>query len=74
MTSYLDLERTQDRPIAQRLCREFRAVLPPSVVYRTLVGAEHDLQGQIAPRAWEEMVYRLAQYRLDQIDPGDAQR
>lgn len=72
MTSGLYLTQPRDRVTAERLYLEFHAVLPLSVVYRTVAAAEHDLQGQIVPEAWDEMVYRLAQYRLGQLVTEDA--
>jgi hypothetical protein len=71
MTSHLYAADYRDRAIAERLSLEFEAVLPPSAVHTTLAGAERDLAGQIAPEAWDEMVYRLAQYRLGQITADD---
>ncbi|HVV24913.1 MAG TPA: hypothetical protein VHF06_36115 [Pseudonocardiaceae bacterium] len=74
MTSHLNLAGPRDRAIAERLYLEFEAALPPSVVYSTLVAAEHDLDGQIAAEAWDEMVYRLARYRLGQLAAADTGR
>lgn len=73
MTSHPYLTEMCGRATDEQLCLEFGGALPPSVIYATLAGAEHDLTGQIAPEAWDEMVYRLAQYRLDQIVSEDAQ-
>lgn len=70
MTSHLYLADMCGRATAEQLYAEFGDALQPSLLYATLAGAEHDLAGQIAPEAWEEMVYRLAQYRLGQIMAG----
>lgn len=67
MTSPLYVAEPRDRVLAERLYLEFEAAVPPSAVYNTLAAAEHDLIGQIAPEAWDEMVYRLARYRLGQL-------
>lgn len=72
MTSHPYLAEMNGSAAADQLCFEFGGALSPSVICTTLAGAEHDLTGQIAPEAWDEMVYRLAQYRLDQIVSKDA--
>ena len=60
--------------LAEQLRTEFDGILPAEVVTTTALGAKHDLSGQIAPEAQNEMVYRLARYRLDQLssdsEPG----
>ena len=53
--------------LATQLRTEFEGVLPADVVTTTTLTAKHDLAGQIAPEAQNEMVYRLARYRLDQL-------
>lgn len=67
MTSRLDLADLSGRATAEQLYVEFGAALPPSLIHATLAEAEHDLAGQVAPEARDELVYRLAQYRLGQI-------
>ncbi|HEX5406925.1 MAG TPA: hypothetical protein VFX16_32015 [Pseudonocardiaceae bacterium] len=73
-TSPLNLGEPRDQAIAERLTLEFEPSLPPTVVRHTLVEAGRDLAGQIAPEAWDEMVYRLAQYRLGRLTAENTQR
>lgn len=65
---------SRDGAVRERLYSEFEAAVPLSVGRSTLARAEHDLTGQIMPEAWDEMVYRLARYRLEQITSDGAQR
>ncbi|GAA2685745.1 MULTISPECIES: hypothetical protein [Actinosynnema] len=46
------------------LAAEFGDRLPESVVTGTVLQARRDLQGQIAPESLEELLHRLAHYRL----------
>lgn len=72
MTTHLYVTGPHDQATTDRLYVEFEGVLSRSVVDSTLAQAARDLAGQIAPEAGEEMAYRLAQYRLGQLDPDAA--
>lgn len=75
-TMAMDLYSADSREgaVRKRLYSEFEATVPLSVMRSTLARAEHDLTGQIVPEAWDEMVYRLARYRLEQITSDGVQR
>lgn len=50
--------------VTRELVREFAGSIPEADVSRTVRGARHDLEGQIVPTAFPEMLHRLARYRL----------
>lgn len=54
---------TQD--VAARLVTEFDGLLPPELVTRIVMEAICDLYGQVQPKAFPELLHRLAHYRLD---------
>ncbi|WP_018601270.1 hypothetical protein [Mycobacterium sp. 155] len=58
--------------VAARLATEFDGLLPPELVTRIVVEAICDLYGQVQPKAFPELLHRLAHYRLD-IACGRAQ-
>jgi hypothetical protein len=51
--------------VAARLATEFEELLPPELVTRIVVKAICDLYGQVQPKAFPELLHRLAHYRLD---------
>ncbi|MEC3975824.1 hypothetical protein [Amycolatopsis sp. H20-H5] len=51
--------------MSDQLSVEFAGRVPRSVVDRTVEAARHDLDGQTPPGALEELLHRLAHYRLD---------
>ncbi|MCX6464557.1 MAG: hypothetical protein NTW05_13355 [Pseudonocardiales bacterium] len=56
---------TPDRnAVAARLAEEYAGLVPPDVVHREVAAAERELRGQVPPGALEEMLHRLAAYRL----------
>lgn len=53
--------------VANDLSAEFSGVLPRVQVKAVVVEARHDLEGQIAPEAFSEMLHELAHHRLDRL-------
>jgi hypothetical protein len=51
--------------VAARLATEFDGLLPPELVTRIVMEAICDLYGQVQPKAFPELLHRLAHYRLD---------
>lgn len=51
--------------VAVELADEFGDRLAETTVATVVDGARHDLQGQVVPGAFAEMVHRLAHTRLD---------
>jgi hypothetical protein len=51
--------------VAARLAAEFDGLLPPELVTHILLEAVCDLYGQVQPKAFPELLHRLAYYRLD---------
>ncbi|WP_236808718.1 hypothetical protein [Amycolatopsis albispora] len=54
--------------VVRELATEFGGTVPPSGVVSTVVAAKRDLDGQIVPEAMEEMLHRLARFRLARWD------
>ena len=52
--------------VARRLSVEFDGVLPCVIVEAEVAAAEAELRGQVPPGALDEMLHRLAGYRLRQ--------
>jgi hypothetical protein len=52
------------RPVAEQLMAEFGGVLPVEVIEAEVRSAEQDLRGQVPTDSLEELVHRLAGYRL----------
>jgi hypothetical protein len=52
------------RPVAEQLMAEFAGVLPVEVVEAAVRSAEQELRGQVPKDSLEELVHRLAGYRL----------
>ncbi|GAB2780864.1 hypothetical protein [Amycolatopsis magusensis] len=65
----IDTARSEDvvSKVVRELAGEF-ATVPPSGIVGTVVAAKRDLDGQIVPEAMEEMLHRLAQFRLTRWD------
>ncbi|XVV01262.1 hypothetical protein ACQPW3_28115 [Actinosynnema sp. CA-248983] len=53
-----------------RLAAEFGGRVPRRVVLTTVTGARRDLEGQIVPEAFAEMLHRLAHHRLGALPTG----
>ncbi|MGW4589757.1 hypothetical protein ACWEKJ_20735 [Amycolatopsis thermoflava] len=51
--------------VLHRLENEFGGQLASAHIVETVRGAARDLEGQIVPEAFGEMLYRLAYVRLD---------
>ena len=63
-TSQLDvLQSAQD--VAERLATEFDGIVPPGLVASIVLEAVGDLNGQVQPEAFPELLHRLAHYRLE---------
>jgi hypothetical protein len=50
--------------IAAHLTAEFDGVLPRAVVEAEVKAAEYELRGQVPPGSLDELLHRLAAYRL----------
>ncbi|NUT48121.1 MAG: hypothetical protein HOV94_12550 [Saccharothrix sp.] len=53
-----------------RLAAEFGGRVPRRVVLTTVTDARRDLEGQIVPEAFGEMLHRLAHHRLGTLPTG----
>ena len=51
--------------VAERLMTEFDGIVPPRVVTNIVLEAVGDLEGQVRPEAFPELLHRLAHYRLE---------
>jgi hypothetical protein len=51
--------------VAERLTTEFDGIVPPRVVTNIVLEAVGDLEGQVRPEAFPELLHRLAHYRLE---------
>jgi hypothetical protein len=51
--------------VAERLTTEFDGIVPPRVVANIVLEAVGDLEGQVRPEAFPELLHRLAHYRLE---------
>ncbi|MGC7102539.1 hypothetical protein ACPZ19_48385 [Amycolatopsis lurida] len=60
--------------VARELATEFGRTVPPSGVVGTVVAAKRDLDGQIVPEAMEEMLHRLARFRLARWEAAGSPR
>lgn len=60
------------REAVTRLTAEFDDVLPREVVSGTVLAAQHDFEGQVAPESLAEMLHHLAYHRLDRLGIGAA--
>ena len=63
MTRQLDVSQPA-REVAERLTTEFNGIVPPQIVTNIVLEAIGDLNGQVQPEAFPEMLHRLAHYRL----------
>jgi hypothetical protein len=59
--------------VAERLITEFDGFVPARIVARIVLEAVADLNGQVQPEAFPELLHRLAHYRLE-IGCGDIGR
>jgi hypothetical protein len=50
--------------VAEHLTAEFGGVLPQVVVEAEVEAAEQELRGQVHPESLDELLHRLAAYRL----------
>jgi hypothetical protein len=50
--------------VAERLTTEFDGIVPPRTVVNIVLEAVGDLNGQVQPGAFPELLHRLAHYRL----------
>jgi hypothetical protein len=57
------LQSTQD--VVDRLTTEFDGIVPPPTVANIVLAAADDLNGQVQPAAFPELLHRLAHYRLE---------
>jgi hypothetical protein len=51
--------------VAERLTTEFDGIVPPKTVVNIVLEAVGDLNGQVQPQAFPELLHRLAHYRLE---------
>jgi hypothetical protein len=51
--------------VAERLTTEFDGIVPPGTVVNIVLEAVGDLNGQVQPQAFPELLHRLAHYRLE---------
>jgi hypothetical protein len=51
--------------VAERLTTEFDGIVPPGTVVNIVLEAVGDLNGQVRPAAFPELLHRLAHYRLE---------
>ncbi|HET6504142.1 MAG TPA: hypothetical protein VFG87_25615 [Amycolatopsis sp.] len=56
--------------VADGLAREFAETVPRSHVEDIVRLARQDLDGQIPPSALDELLHRLAHYRLSRLNPA----
>lgn len=57
----------QVRRVTEQLAREFAGIVPRADLEEVVRAASRDLAGQVVPTALEEMLHRLAHYRLSQL-------
>jgi hypothetical protein len=60
----VDVSRSAE-DVAERLMTEFDGIVPPRVVTNIVLEAVGDLEGQVRPEAFPELLHRLAHYRLE---------
>jgi hypothetical protein len=60
----VDVSRSAE-DVAERLMTEFDGIVPPRVVTNIVLEAAGDLEGQVRPEAFPELLHRLAHYRLE---------
>lgn len=51
--------------VAERLATEFDGIAPRGLVAHIVLEAVGDLNGQVRPEAFPELLHRLARYRLE---------
>jgi hypothetical protein len=56
--------------VADALAREFAETVPRSHVVDIVRVARQDLDGQVPPSALDELLHRLAHYRLTRLNPA----
>jgi hypothetical protein len=53
--------------VIQHLAAQYDGAVPRPVVVAVVTAAGRDLSGQTAPGSFDEMLHRLASYRLQQL-------
>lgn len=56
--------------LAGQLAREFGETVPRADIEEVVRVARRDLDGQVPPEALDELLHRLAHYRLSQLSPA----
>jgi hypothetical protein len=56
--------------VIERLISEYRGVVPAALVAVVVLDAERDLHGQVVPASLDEMLHRLASFRLQELRSG----
>ncbi|MFD2416804.1 hypothetical protein [Amycolatopsis pigmentata] len=56
--------------VAEQLAREFGKSVPRADIEEVVATARRDLDGQVPPHALDELLHRLAHYRLSQLSPA----
>ena len=51
----------------EQLALEFAGIVPRANLERIVRAAKQDLEGQVVPTALDEMLHRLAHYRLTEL-------
>lgn len=56
--------------VTEQLAREFGETLLRADIEEVVREARRDLDGQVPPHALDELLHRLAHYRLSQVSPA----
>lgn len=56
--------------VIEHLTSEYRGIVPPATVAVVVLDAQRDLHGQVVPGSLDEMLYRLAAVRLQELRSG----
>lgn len=56
--------------VTEQLAHEFAGTVSRAELEDVVLGARRDLEGQVVPAALDEMLHRLAHYRLTASAPG----
>lgn len=68
----MDVIESDDRVarVAEQLAREFGETVPRTDIDEVVHAARRDLDGQVPPHALDELLHRLAHYRLSELSPA----